>query len=170
MNREHVIVDGYNLLHAHPVYASMAAEDLDGARARLVADLAGFAQGGPRTIVVFDGGANPASDGAPHHIGALTVIFSPAGTSADSVIESLAQRFRDRAVPLTVITSDGATRDTVRSGAVAVTSSQTFASELAAELSQARTQVSGRSRRRVPVAERIDADVAATLARWSRGK
>lgn len=167
MKRGHVVIDGYNLLHAHPAYAVGERDDLDSARARLVADVAGFAEGGPHTILVFDGGGNPHSDGAPHHIGALTVIFSPAGTSADTAIESLAQRFRERGEALLVVTSDGATRETVRGGTVSVLSSQQFAADLLAETKASRE--AARSGRRVPVARRIAPDVAEALAKWAKG-
>lgn len=167
MSGEHVIIDGYNLLHAHPAYATAAREDIDGARARLVADLAGFAEGGPRTIVVFDGAGNPASDGTPHHVGSLTVIFSPSGVSADATIEALAARFRGRGEHVLVVTSDVATRETVRSGTVSVRSSAEFARELAAE-GAARTD-SARAPRSMPVARRIDPEVSERLARWARG-
>jgi predicted RNA-binding protein with PIN domain len=163
-----VIVDGYNVLHAHPRYSALASIDFDAARERLIADLAGLAQGGPRVVVVFDGGANPGSDGAPHHVGALVVIFSPAGTDADSVIEALAARSRERGEDTLVVTSDAATRRAVRSGSVAVLSAQNFVTDLEAAAAD-----SGRYARpgtgRVTVDERIDPSVRAALARWARG-
>lgn len=168
MSRDHYIVDGYNVLHAHPVHGREVQRDLDVARAHLVADLSGFAEGGPRTVVVFDGAGNPFSDGSPHHLGALSVIFSAAGTSADTVIEALAQRCRDRGESAVVVTSDAATRDTVRSGTVSVISSERFV----ADMLNAPIDASGPTdtgTRRVPVARRIDEDVAGVLARWARG-
>lgn len=163
----HVIIDGYNLLHAHPHLGATARDDLDGARARLVSELAGYAEGGPPTIVVFDGAGNPASDGTPHHIGRLTVIFSPAGVSADSSIEALAARFRERGEVVLVVTSDVATRETVRTGNVSVRASASFAADLVSE--SIHRGESARARRTVPVASRIDPHVSATLARWARG-
>lgn len=167
MSGQHVIIDGYNLLHAHPSYAPGPGADLDALRARLVADLAGFAQGGPRTIVVFDGGGNTASDGAPHHLGALTIIFSPYGMTADATIEALAQRFRERGERVLVVTSDNATRQTVLTGTVSVLSSAEFAADLVVESES--VTAAGRGARRLAVAERISPDVSATLARWARG-
>lgn len=167
MSREHYLIDGYNLLHAHPTLSIQLERDIDTARTQLVAELAGFAQGGPRTIVVFDGAGNPASDGAPHHIGALTVIFSAAGTSADAVIEGLARRFRDRGEAVVVVTSDAATRDTVQTGSVTVRSSAAFAVELLSGNAEQQAE-SLRHSKRVPLGERIDEQVGATLARWAR--
>lgn len=168
MSAERLIVDGYNVLHAHPVYGLTLRDDIDAARARLVSDLAGFAQGGPRTIVVFDGGGNPRSDGSPHHLGALTVIFSPAGATADTVIEALALRFRERGERATVVTSDTATRETVLVGGISVLSSAQFVKDLVGE-AEARVADSAGTGQRVPVSARIAPDVSATLARWARG-
>lgn len=169
MSRSRYIVDGYNVLHAHPVHGREVERDLDVARAHLVADLSAFAESGPRTVVVFDGAGNPFSDGSPHHLGALTVIFSPADTSADSVIEALARRYRERGEPTVVVTSDMATRDTVRSGTVSVLASERFVEDLvAAAAPGSRTPDPGP--RRVPVSHRIDEDVAGALARWARGR
>ena len=79
MGRHRLIIDGYNVLHAHPEYGSLAREDIDSARARLVSDLTALVSADEHVTVVFDGGGNPHSDGLPHHIGRLTVVFSPAG-------------------------------------------------------------------------------------------
>ncbi|MBF4509748.1 MAG: NYN domain-containing protein [Aeromicrobium sp.] len=166
--RRRLIVDGYNVLHARPEYAALAAEDLDSARARLVADLAGIAQDGPRVVVVFDGGDNPASDGQPHQVGRLTVVFSPAGSTADAVVESLAARSRSRGEEAVVVTSDNATREAVRAGSISVLSAGNFLEDLAsaaAEWSMARR--SGATR--VPMGRRIDPTVQERLARWARG-
>lgn len=165
---EHVIVDGYNVLFSHPGYAAQAREDLEAGRARLVADLAGYAEGGPSTIVVFDGANNPLSDGSPHRIGCLTVIFSPAGVSADTTIEALARRYRERGERALVVTSDNATRDTVAAGTVAVISSDQFATELGTEI--ATRLEDARPGRRMPVASRIDPRVSERLAQWARGR
>ena len=163
-----MIVDGYNVLHAHPGYAALAADDLDAARARLVSDLAGFAQGGDRLVVVFDGGGNPGSDGAPHHIGSLTVIFSPAGSDADSVVEALAARSRERGEAAVVVTSDVATRHAVRSGVVSVMSAEAFIADLAAATAEHDRLIAERETRGV-VKGRIDPGVSEILARWARG-
>lgn len=168
VSRGHRIVDGYNLLHAHSEYAQLIRVDLDTARARLVSDLAGFAARGARTVVVFDGAGNPESDGTPHHIGRLTVIFSAAGVTADTVIERLAARFRERGEHVVVVTSDGATRETVASGSVSVVSSASFVRDLEADVERSRESgISGS--RKVPVARRIDDRVSEVLSRWARG-
>lgn len=168
MSRQHCIIDGYNLLHAHPEHSQLIGSDIDVARARLVSELAEYAEGGPRTIVVFDGAGNPDSDGTPHHVGGLTVVFSPTGQSADTVIEGLARRFRDRGEAVVVVTSDVATRNTVSSPQVRVLSSQRFAADLAHESAERSAGAADRAAR-VAVSRRIDTDVADALSRWVQG-
>lgn len=164
-----IIVDGYNLLHAHPEYSRLVERDLDAARARLVSDLAGLAEGNDRVVVVFDGGGNPASDGTPHHVGRLTVIFSRAGQSADELIEALAARSRERAEQTVVVTSDIATRQAVAAGCVSVLSSEAFLHDVSEAVAEAAE--GGRpAYRRVAVDERIDPAVRDALQAWARGR
>jgi hypothetical protein len=167
MGRHRLIIDGYNVLHAHPEYGPLVRDDIDSARARLVSDLTALATGDERVTVVFDGGGNPHSDGSPHHIGQLTVMFSPAGTTADTVIEALAHRARERDETVMVVTSDGATRDAVRAGSVTIRSSESFVEDLrhaGADIVRA-----ARVPSRAPLSDRIDPAISSVLARWARG-
>lgn len=168
MGRHRLIIDGYNVLHAHPEYGALARTDLDSARARLVSDLTALASADQRLTVVFDGGGNPHSDGSPHHIGQLTIVFSPAGTTADTMIEALAHRARERDETVMVVTSDGATRHAVRAGSVTIRSSESFVDDIR----EAKADVSrtGRVSSRAPLSERIDPGIADVLARWARGR
>lgn len=165
---QRLIIDGNNVLHAHPVYGPMLVDDFEAARARFVSELAGFAHGGVRIVLVFDGGGSGASDGAPHHIGPLTVIFSPTGSSADTIIEALAARSRSRGEHAVVVTSDIETRNAVSSGTVSVRSTSAFLEEMAAEAAE-RDESRSAGGRRVAVADRLDDRVASALARWARG-
>ncbi len=126
-----ILVDGYNVLRGVPRYAGIAATDIDAARERLIADLGARAAAGDDVVVVFDAAANPLSDGAEREVGGVTVIFSPSGTDADSVIEALAARARREGVETEVVTSDVATRWTSVGGSVTVRRSPSFAEELA---------------------------------------
>ncbi|MDP2232849.1 MAG: NYN domain-containing protein [Actinomycetota bacterium] len=164
-----LIIDGYNVIHSVSRYAATAEEDLDAARARLVSDVAAFAQGEYRAYVVFDGGSNPASDGAPHHISGVVVMFSPFGTEADSVIEALAARCRENGSETVVVTSDQTTQWTVFGGSVSRMSSVQFASALEAGAQEWRdANPSGSPRGRLE--DRVDASVREVLARWARGE
>jgi predicted RNA-binding protein with PIN domain len=163
------IVDGYNVLRRGVPYSMIAAEDLDAARTRLVSDIAAFAQGEIDVIVVFDGAGNPHSDGAPHDVAGLTVIFSPYAVDADTVIEHAALAERATGADVTVVTSDAQTQWAVMGMGVARMSSDEFITELAGERAEYRHAMpsgAGKS----TVSERIDSDVAAALARWARGE
>ncbi len=165
----HVIVDGYNVLHAEPEYERLAERDIDVARARLVEDVAAWAAGESRAFVVFDGAGNPRSTGRPHHVAGVAVVFSAAGVDADSVIEALAHRFRAEGHEVVVATSDAETQNAVMgSGALRMSSS-----ELAAELrrSNEEARLSGTSGRPAGrLEERIDPRVRDVLSRWARGR
>jgi predicted RNA-binding protein with PIN domain len=159
-----LIVDGYNLLCGAPRYASLTEHDIDAARERLIADLGSRVAEGQDVTVVFDGGGNPSSDGLPHEIGGVTVIFSPHGTEADSVIESLASTAREAGESVEVVTTDSATRWAAGGGSVTVTRATTFARELEGDESSWRRE-SGSPRRRATVADALPPDVRARLDR-----
>jgi predicted RNA-binding protein with PIN domain len=164
----HVIIDGYNVLFREPRYASIAASDLDVARARLVEDVAAWAGADTRAVVVFDGADNAGSDGRPHHVAGVTVLFSRAGEDADAVVEALAHRYRTAGGTVVVATSDAETQAAViGGGALRMTTA-----ELAGELADARADASEHAAagsRRGPLEDRIDPVLRERLARWARG-
>jgi predicted RNA-binding protein with PIN domain len=164
-----LIIDGYNVLHSVSRYAAEAARDLDAAREQLIADLGARAADGQQVILVFDGGANPLSDGEPRLVGGVTVIFSPEGSDADAVIEALAAEARSSGEETEIVTSDGATRTTSMGGAVTVTRSSTFARELDSDEREWR-EVHEAPRSRHTVADRIDAQTRNGLDRMAGRK
>jgi predicted RNA-binding protein with PIN domain len=168
MRLYHLIIDGYNVIHHDPRYRSLAEHDLDAARTRLVEDVASFAVGESRAVVVFDGEANPNSDGAPHRIAGVTVIFSASGESADSVVEALARRGRERGERVTVVTSDAATQWTVFAGEVSRMSSAEFSRRLE-ETGRDWEEHAPTGSVRGVLEDRIDDEVRQTLSRWARG-
>ncbi len=125
MDFDHLIIDGYNLLHQDPALDGHRT-DLQTARQRLIrriermaADLA------PRITVVFDGrekGCDAAFD-APH----LAVLFSPANRTADAVIERMvaASKYPEK---ICVVTSDRVEEQVVSSAGAAVLSCAAFLS------------------------------------------
>jgi predicted RNA-binding protein with PIN domain len=164
-----LLVDGYNVIRCTPPYRDLAEDDLAAAREALVSDVAGYAAGEWDAKVVFDGGGNPGSDGIPHEIAGITVIFSRYGMSADSVIESLSRESRARGDRIEVVTSDAQTQWTVLGGTVVRRSAAEFSRELRSEEAEWREQ----SRSGSPVSrieDRIDPDVREVLERWSRGE
>ncbi len=164
-----LIIDGHNLLLGAPRYAAITGRDMDAARECLIADLGARAADGVDVTVVFDGGGNPSSEGEPGRVGGVTVIFSPAGTEADAVIEQLASAAREAGEQVEVVTSDGATRWTAMGGSVTVKRAGAFARELEDDEASWR-RVSGASRSRATVADSIPPDVRAVLDRLAGRK
>ena len=164
-----LFVDGYNVLHADEMYRRIADEDLDTARARIVEDVAAYCTGELRGTVVFDGGDNADADGSLHHVAGVTVIFSRGGESADTVIEGLARRSRERGERATVVTSDGATQWTVMGGRVSRMSSAEFVRAVR-ETGSEWAESNPTGARKGSVQDRIDSGVRDVLARWAQGR
>nr|WP_281398108.1 NYN domain-containing protein [Ruficoccus amylovorans] len=116
------MVDGYNLMHAWPETRRLLRRDIDGARerfldtVRIIHDI-----GGVRTTVVFDGrGLKPEVE-YPGGATTFAVVFSPAGLSADGVIEQLVAKAKDPTT-CSVATRDNLIAESIRaSGAVVLT-------------------------------------------------
>lgn len=162
-----LIVDGYNVLHRGPAYKGLL-DDLDAARAALVSDVAAFAHGEWRALVVFDGGGNPNSTGTDHEVAGVHVVFSAYGVDADAVIEAEARRARELGDELTVVTSDADLQWTVMGPGVVRMSADEFAAELGeGSVEWAEHAPSGSRSGRLE--DRIDASVRDVLARWARG-
>ncbi len=164
-----VVIDGYNVIGASDRYSELMDRDADVARSRLVADVA-YAQGGgdEETIVVFDGAMNPGSDGTPHDVGGVSVVFSAYGRDADEVIEQLVARRRGRGDTVTVVTSDGETQ-WVALGLGAVRMSANEYIEGLKSVREGDERMNRAQSRRVPMESRLDAATRAALARWARG-
>lgn len=104
-----LILDGYNVIGALDRYG--AAGSLDAARELLVNDaLKAAGWTGRAVIVVFDAHRGPAPERAePRAGGAVRVVYSAPGESADDVIERLLSRLEGSA---TVFTADFALQRT----------------------------------------------------------
>lgn len=164
-----LLVDGYNVIRLTPPYRELAETDLESARAALVSDVAAFAADEWDATVVFDGGANPLSDGRSHREAGITVVFSRFGAEADAVVESLARTARERGDAVEVVTSDAQTQWAVFGKGVARRSSAEFSASLRQDRAEwAEHNPAGASRTRVE--DLIDASVRARLERWARGE
>lgn len=167
--RRALIVDGYNVIRQTPPYRELAEQDLDAARAALINDVAAFSHGDFDTLVVFDAGANPHSDGAPHEVSGIHVVFSPFGVDADTVVEQRARKARDEGRDVDVVTSDAQTQWAVLGGSVARRSAAEFAGELRSGSAEWRDHApAGSSASRIE--DRIDPRIRDTLGRWARGE
>jgi predicted RNA-binding protein with PIN domain len=171
-----LLVDGYNVLRSSELYSHLTRETPDHthdafnlARQTLLTDVATFAGRAYEATVVFDGGGNPLSTGEPRVVAGIRVIFSPAGVSADSVIEERAHAAVGRGREVLVVTSDAATQWTVLRGKVTRMSAAGFADEMRSvqqELAEAAAQqVNKRT-----LAQRLDPRIRETLERLARGK
>ena len=163
-----LIVDGYNVLRSGSRYRSIAEPDHTGdafnrAREALINDVASYAGREWHAVIVFDGGGNAFSTGEAASVGGVRIVFSPAGSSADRVIERLARDARERLIETLVVSSDAAIQDAVFGGGVDRMSAEGFSREAAACYEEARSGgVPGVVEKRT-VAGRIDAQTLAKL-------
>lgn len=102
MSSSYLILDGYNLVGALERYATGS---LDESREQLVNDaLKAAGWTGRRIIVVFDAARSPEPDRTEHRAGgAVRVIYSASGESADDEIERLVRNLEGS---VTVCTGD----------------------------------------------------------------
>lgn len=163
-----LIVDGYNVIRLTPPYRDLADRDMEAARSALLGDVAVYAQGEWQATVVFDGGANPHSTGAPEEFAGISVVFSRFGSDADSVVEALARSARERGDSVEVVTSDAQTQWAVMGGSVARRSSKEFARELEGSRAEWREHAPLRGAK-VRLEERIDPETRDRLDRLVHG-
>ena len=169
--RRILIVDGYNVINVRkPVRESLVLED---ARRRLtdrLHDYAGFS--GQQIILVYDAWLSDRGQRSIENRGALQVVFTMKGETADCYIERLCDELAEdvslRRVEVRVATSDGLEQTVVLGrGAVRVSSR-----ELLLEMDMAREarggRVSSSGARRSTVADRLPQDVLAKLERMRR--
>ena len=163
-----LIVDGYNVLRSGSRYRSYTEPDytddaFNAAREALINDVICYSGRDWSSVIVFDGGDNEFSDGQPQTIGGVRIIFSPAGQSADKVIEKLARDARQRQVEVMVVTSDATVQDTVFGFGVDRMSAEGFSREMRMHFEEAHADKQPEVSRKNTVAERIDADTLAKL-------
>jgi predicted RNA-binding protein with PIN domain len=159
-----LIIDGHNVMNASLAYRGLLARDHATARDRLVHEVASFAGGSWDTTIVFDGAGNPRAEGEPTDSGGVIIIYSPSGTSADTVVESLARERRDSGEQVRVVTSDADTGRAIMGPRVIVTSASSFLEQLAAAAAQrAADPLMGRGR--TTIGDRLTPETRATLLR-----
>ena len=122
--RELLVVDGYNVIYKSERYLARMDETADGdpfeqARDLLVADVAAYAKGRYEPVIVFDAAGNVSPERPDLSKAGVRMVFSPAGESADTVIERLVTEARLAPQAVTVVTSDRTIRATV--GGIPVT-------------------------------------------------
>jgi predicted RNA-binding protein with PIN domain len=164
----HVIVDGYNVIHATSRYREVAERDIEAAREVLIADVAAYAQGEVTATIVFDGAANPRSDGQAHSVAGVEVVFSAYRKDADTVVEDLAGTHRRAGEEVLVVTSDAQTQWVVMGqGATRMSSAELVGNldEMDGEMGEHASAGSGKA----TIEERIDEATRRRLRRWAEG-
>lgn len=127
---EYLLVDGYNIIHAWPELEELAAENMDGARIKLLdtlCDYQGIRQ--CRIIVVFDayrvqGHAEEVTDYHNIHM-----VYTKEAQTADQYIEKFAYDNRKK-YAITVATSDGLQQVIIRGAGSALLSARELKLEI----------------------------------------
>lgn len=163
-----LVIDGYNVLHVEGRYSELAERDLDTARAALVNDVASYAAGSFEAVVVFDGASNPRSDGAPHEVAGVIVVFSPYGRDADGVIEVEVARRRAAGQEVVLVTSDAQTQWVALGLDALRVSSAQFVAQLEGHAEEG-AAFSPAGSLKSTLGSRIDAVTKDALSRWARG-
>ena len=163
-----LIVDGYNVLRSGYRYRAASEEDytddfFNKARDTLINDVVNFAGREYKAVIVFDGAKNQYSEGRPETVGGVQIIFSPAGQSADKVIEKLAHDARERMVEALVVTSDATIQDTVFGGGIDRVSADGFSHEVGEYYEGVRLDEHPEVARKNTIAERISPAALAKL-------
>lgn len=97
----HVIVDGYNVMHALPVGREWPGRTFQDRRAHFLDRLAKYRGGRPHRIsVVFDGGRGGDLQGGVENVAGIEVTYSARGIEADHLIERMLDGAR---MPLDVL-------------------------------------------------------------------
>lgn len=119
----HLLVDGWNVLHAWPELRGLMRRDRAAARARLVQILTAVHDVEARRVtIVFDGRGPDLAIERPSAEASFSVLTTPAGTTADDVIEQLVAN--SDASACVVATADRAMRETVEAAGATVIGSR----------------------------------------------
>lgn len=176
-----LLVDGYNVIRAGFLYEQLTQRTPDhsqdafnAAREALLSDVVGFAGREYAATVVFDGAANPSSRGERQRFGTVEYLFSPYGTTADTVIEDLAHKAAEANREVLVVSSDATLQWTVFGHKVVRMSAAGFCEELEAVrkgLEEVTTPGSPgvyTPAKKNTLADRINPQIRAELARRAR--
>ncbi len=120
----HLIIDGYNLLHAGRSAVQLSATDLQSERERLIDLLSAYRRQKPREMtVVFDGWQGGWVTETKERRKGIDLIFSKRGEKADEVIKRIVM---EKGAEVVVITSDQEVSRFAERMDVSVIPSETF--------------------------------------------
>jgi predicted RNA-binding protein with PIN domain len=134
--KEHIIVDGYNLIFAWEELKKLAADHMDLARTRLMDLLSNYC-GFTRTelVLVFDGYRNPGSRGSRSEYHNIHIAYTGDGETGDAYIERIVDEI-GKNYDVRVVTSDNLIRLSALRSGVLRTSSGEFVKEVEWVLAQ----------------------------------
>jgi len=120
----HLLIDGYNVIHACQPFQSVLKKNLDAACKLLIEHIVPLHSNEKlRTTIVFDGKGLDIQIEHPTNDPSFSVLFTPSGTTADTLIEQLVFNSQHKN-PFIVVSADNALIQTVSSmGAHALTPS-----------------------------------------------
>lgn len=172
--RELLVVDGYNVIYKSARYLARMDETADGdpfeqARDLLVADVAAYAKGRYEPVIVFDAAGNVSPERPDLSRAGVRLVFSPAGESADTVIERLVTEARLAPQAVTVVTSDNTIRATVGGIPVTRVSSDVLVTNMDALDVEYRQANAERQTQHMRLEDRIDPAAREKLWRLLRG-
>lgn len=179
--RDYLVVDGYNIIYAWPLFEEYINSDIEHARAKLVAILADYSSvRGQNVVVVFDAYKQNKSSQTPYKqkglaerseiINGVKVIYTKQGETADALIERLTGELVAKGVVF-VATSDWAEQVIIFGrGAYRITPGELFTMvnevrETSKDLWNMTGPLDGYLENRLN-----DAAVRLRLERWRRGK
>lgn len=111
----HLIVDGYNVMHALPVDREWPGASFQDRRGNFLDRLSAYVAGRPhRVTVVFDGAKGGDGMGGAETRGVIAVRYSPRGVEADDLIRRMVEE-APNAADLLVVSSDKAISGLARS-------------------------------------------------------
>lgn len=172
--RELLVVDGYNVIYKSARYLARMDETAEGdpfeqARDLLVADVAAYAKGRYEPVVVFDAAGNVSPERPALSKAGVRMVFSPAGESADTVIERLVTEARLTPKAVTVVTSDNTIRATVGGVPVTRISSDVLVTNMDALAVEYERENAERQTQHMRLEDRIDPVAREKLWRMLRG-
>ena len=141
-----ILVDGYSLLHNWPELAEGAPRHSEAARDALAEVLTRYQDAMGTPVTIFFDGSGPRR-GRPKNAaaGAVEVLYSHAGQTADDLIERAAHRFQAYGEVL-VVTDDSAERDIVSGFGGSVASCGNFIRMIDDALASLRENVNNHNR------------------------
>lgn len=172
--RELLVVDGYNVIYKSARYLARMDETSDGdpfeqARDLLVADVAAYAKGRYEPVIVFDAAGNLSPERPNLSKAGVRMVFSPAGESADTVIERLVTEARLAPQAVTVVTSDRTIRATVGGVPVTRVSSDVLVADVNALATEYSRENEARQTQHMRLEDRIDPAAREKLRKILRG-